>query len=71
VRFYGLWHVRNYFIFKKIKFFVIHVGYPFGYPLDPYVVLSLAGGAMPRHGYWVQPFGNGSTQHIQPIRLAV
>jgi hypothetical protein len=24
------------------------------------MVMSLAGGATPRHGYWVQPFENGS-----------
>jgi hypothetical protein len=45
-------------------------GYPFGYPLDPYVVLSPAGGAAPGHGYWVQPFGNGCAGYIQPIRVA-
>jgi hypothetical protein len=47
------------------------IGYSFGYLLDLYVVLSLACGAPPGHGYWVQPFGNGSTGYIQPIRMAV
>jgi hypothetical protein len=46
-------------------------GYPFGYPLDPYVVLSPAGGPTPGHGYWVQPFGDGSTGYLQPIWVAV
>jgi hypothetical protein len=46
-------------------------GYPFGYLLDPYVVLSPAGGAAPGHGYWVQPFGNGCAGYLQPIQVAV
>jgi hypothetical protein len=40
-------------------------GYPFNCPLDSYVVLSLAGGAAPGHGYWVQPFGDGRTGYQQ------
>jgi hypothetical protein len=48
----------------------LFAGYPFNCPLDPYVVLSPAGGAAPRHGYWVQPFGDGSTGYLQPIRVA-
>jgi hypothetical protein len=46
-------------------------GFPFGYPLDPYVVLSPADGAAPGHGFWVQPFGNGCSGYIQPIWQAV
>jgi hypothetical protein len=45
---------------------IIIAGYSFGYPLDLYVVLSLAGGAAPGHGYWVQPFGDGSLGYLQP-----
>jgi hypothetical protein len=50
---------------------IILAGYFFGYPLNPYVVFSPAGGAVPEHGYWVQPFGGGSTGYLQPIRLTV
>nr|XP_051219774.1 uncharacterized protein LOC127336947 [Lolium perenne] len=46
------------------------LGYSLGYPLDPYVVLSPAGGCAPRHGYWVQPVGDGSSGFLQPVRLA-
>jgi hypothetical protein len=49
----------------------LFVGYPFGYPLDPYVILSPAGGAASGHGYWVQPFGNGCEGYLQPIRVTV
>jgi hypothetical protein len=40
---------------------IILVGYSFGYPLDPYVVFSPAGGVASGYEYWVQPFGDGST----------
>jgi hypothetical protein len=40
---------------------IILAGYFFGYPLDLYVVISLAGGATLGYGYWVQPFDDGST----------
>jgi hypothetical protein len=66
-----IWHVRNNFIFNGSKFPTFFAGYPFGYPLDSYVVLSPAGGAAPGHGYWVQLFGNGCAGYLQPIRVAV
>jgi hypothetical protein len=53
---WALWNTRN--------------GYPNGYALDPYVVLSSTIGAAGCHGFWVQPFGDGRTGLIQPIRLA-
>ncbi|KAK1612226.1 hypothetical protein QYE76_035899 [Lolium multiflorum] len=46
------------------------LGYPSGYALDPYVVLSPAFHGPPGHGFWVQPFGDGSTGFLQPVRLA-
>lgn len=54
----------------KAKDAALSPGYSLGYPLDPYVVLSTARGCAQRHGFWVQPFGNGSTGYIQPVRLA-
>jgi hypothetical protein len=50
---------------------LIFAGYPYGYPLDPYVVLSPTRGAAGSDGFWVQPFGDGSSGFIQPVRLAV
>jgi hypothetical protein len=50
---------------------LIYAGYPYGYPLDPYVVLSLARGAAGGDGFWVQPFGDGSSGFIQLVRLVV
>jgi hypothetical protein len=39
-------------------------------PKDPYVVLSPTRGAAGGDGFWVQPFGDGSSGFIQPVRLA-
>jgi hypothetical protein len=47
-----IWHVQNEFIFNKSNFPSFFAGYPFGYPQDPYVVFSPAGGAAPGHRYW-------------------
>jgi hypothetical protein len=44
--------------------------YPYGYPLDPYVILSPTSGGSARRGFQVQPAGHGSTGFIQPVRLA-
>jgi hypothetical protein len=41
------------------------------YPFDPYVVLSPTAGGALIPGFWVQPFGNGCMEYVQPIRLAV
>jgi hypothetical protein len=49
----------------------ILAGYSHGYPLDPYVVLSPTRGAASSDGFWVQPFGDGSSRFIQPVRMAV
>jgi hypothetical protein len=46
-------------------------GYPHGYPLDSYVVLSPTRGAAGSDGFWVQPFGDSSSSFIQPVRLAI
>jgi hypothetical protein len=67
---WAIWNVRNNCIFDKKKLSIISAGYSFGYPLDPYVVLSAPRGGAPCHGYWVQPTGNGSTGFLQPVRLA-
>jgi hypothetical protein len=39
------------------------------YADEKHETISPACGAPPGHGYWVQPFGNGSTGYIQPIRV--
>ena len=62
-----IWNKRNYLVFNKHIFFA---GYPFGYPLDPYVVLSPTSGHAQGHGFWVQHFGDGSQGFTQPVRLA-
>jgi hypothetical protein len=46
-------------------------GYPYGYPLDLYVVLSLTREAAGGDGFWVQPFGDDSSGFIQLVRLAL
>jgi hypothetical protein len=55
---------------------LIFAGYPYVYPLDfiereknvyplnPYVVLSPTRGAAGGDGFWVQPFGDGSSGYI-------
>jgi hypothetical protein len=43
----------------------------FGHTLDLYVILLAAGGGTSGHRYWVQPFGDGRTGFLQPVRLAV
>jgi hypothetical protein len=52
---------------KKLFF----AGYPYGCPLDPYVVLSPTRGAAGGDGFWVEPFGDGSSKFIQPVWQAV
>jgi hypothetical protein len=42
----------------------IFAGYPYGHPLDPYVVLSLTRGGAGGDGFWVSGF-------IQPVWLVV
>jgi hypothetical protein len=46
-------------------------GYSHDYEVDPYVVLTIAGGGVPSYGYWVQLYDNGITGFIQSVRLAV
>jgi hypothetical protein len=53
---------------QKIPFLA---GYLYGYPLDPYMVLSPAKEAVGVDGFWVQPFRDGSTGLTQPVRMAV
>jgi hypothetical protein len=50
---------------------LIFSDYPYGYPLDPYVVLSPTRRAAGGDGFWVQPFGDDSSGFFQPVRLAV
>jgi hypothetical protein len=60
--FFGaIWKVRNDFVFNKKNFPIIFAGYPYGYPLDPYVVLSTVGGGATCFEYWVQPTSNNNT----------
>jgi hypothetical protein len=49
---WAIWNVSNDFIFNK-KITIISAVYSLGYPLDPSLVISLAGGCTPGHGYWV------------------
>jgi hypothetical protein len=69
--YYGLFglSVTNLFLTEEI--FHHFCNYSFGYALDPYVILSPAGGCLPVYRYLVQPLGEGSTGFIQPVRLAV
>jgi hypothetical protein len=53
----------------KIVFHYLY-GLFFDYPLVSYVVISPATERPSKHGFWMQPFGNGSTRYIQPIRMA-
>jgi hypothetical protein len=68
---WAIWNTRNDCIFNKTKKKLIYAGYPYGYPLDPYVVLSPARGAVEGDGFWVQPCGDGSSGFIQLVRLVV
>lgn len=49
---------------------ILYSGSPYGYSLDPYVVLSPVRGAAGCHGVWVQPTGDGSTGFLQPVWVA-
>jgi hypothetical protein len=66
-----MWNIRNDFIFNKSKKIFIFAGYPYGHPLDPYVVLSQIRGGAGGDGLWVQPFGDRCSRFIQPARLVV
>jgi hypothetical protein len=67
---WALWNIQNGFVFNKPnKFFL--AGYSYAYPLDLYVVLSPTRGATGGDRLWVQPFGDGSSRFIQPVRLTV
>jgi hypothetical protein len=50
---------------------LLPAGYPYGYPLDLYVVLSPIRGAAGGDGFWVQPFGNGRSGVIHLMRVAI
>jgi hypothetical protein len=39
--------------------------------IDPYLVLSPAGGGAPGYEYWVQPFDKSSMVFLQPLRCAI
>jgi hypothetical protein len=65
-----LWNTRNDFVFKKPKK-LLRAGYPYGFPPDPYVVLSPTRGAVGGDEFWVQPFRDGSLRFIQPVRMAI
>jgi hypothetical protein len=50
---------------------LIFVGYPYGYPLDPYMALSPTREAAGGDGFCVQLFGDGSSGYIQRVQLTV
>jgi hypothetical protein len=66
----AIWNTRNHFVFNKPKK-LFPAGYPHGYPLDSYVVLSPIRGAVGSDEFWVQPFEDGSSGFIQPVQLAI
>jgi hypothetical protein len=70
---WAIWNTRNDLVFNnpKIPFLA---GYLYGYPLDPYMVLSPTKGTKGAEGvdgFWVQPFRDGSTGFTQPVQMAV
>jgi hypothetical protein len=67
---WAIWNTRNDFVFNKLKKLCL-VGYSYGYPLDPYVVLSPTREAAGGDRFWVQPFGDNSSRFIQPVRLTL
>jgi hypothetical protein len=67
---WAIWNPRNDFIFNKQKN-THFTGYSYGYPQDPYGVLSPTRGAAGGNRFWVQLFGDGSSGFIQPMRLTV
>jgi hypothetical protein len=71
VRLFGLYGTPEMILSLTSRKTFFYAGYSFGYPLDPYVVLSPTRGAARGDGFWVQPFGDGSSGFIQPVRLAV
>jgi hypothetical protein len=67
-----LWDTRNDHILKNLKKSKKKITvYSYGYPLDPYVVLSPTKEAAGGDEFWVQLFEDGSSRFIQPVRLAV
>jgi hypothetical protein len=66
-----MWNIRNNFIFNKLKKKIIFAGYLYDHPLDFYVVISLTKGGVGGDGFWIQPFRDGCSGFIQPIRPVV
>jgi hypothetical protein len=48
-------------IFKRMQALFLFAGYPAGFELDSYVVMSPAGEAAPSQGYSVRPLRNNNT----------
>jgi hypothetical protein len=49
---WAMWNTRNDFVFNKPKKLrIFYACYPHDYLLDPFVVLSTAGGEEGRHGF--------------------
>jgi hypothetical protein len=67
---WALWNTRNDFMFNKPKK-LLPTSYPYGCPLDPYVVLSPTRGASGGDGFRVQLVGDGRSRFIQPVRVAI
>jgi hypothetical protein len=68
---WAIWNTRNDFIFNKPKTSLFLQVILYGHPLDPYMVLSPTRGGGDGDDFWVQPFGNGCSGFIQPMRLTV
>jgi hypothetical protein len=50
---------------------LLSAGYSYGYPLNPYLVLSPTREAAGGDRFWVQPVGDGSMGFITPVRVTV
>jgi hypothetical protein len=64
VIYFGLYEKFAIILSLKRKFLFMFSGYIFSYALDPYVVLSPAGGGMPNHKFLVKPFSDGRTEFL-------
>jgi hypothetical protein len=67
---WAIWNSRNDHHFNKPKN-TPFAGYSYGYPLNPYVVLSPTREAAGGDRFWVEPVGDGSTRFITPVRVTV
>jgi hypothetical protein len=70
VPYYGPCEMFEMVLFLTSQKTNLFAGYYYGYALNPYVALSPTSGGAGCHGFWMQPFEDGSTGFIQLVRLA-